>query len=136
MNIIDVLLICALAVSIIAAIVLITLTIYGIVKKKRKVAIVSSLILIVPVLLTVILFSLFPTQFPYIDSMLYGKTREEIIGIYGEPEVKEGGRIGYYVGDDDGFFGIMPSNLPQYYYVHFDENGVADDIYVSGPKGG
>ena len=136
MNIIDIILICTLALPIIAAVVLISLIIYGLVKKKRKVVIVSSLILIVPVLLTVVWFSLFPTQFPYIDSMLYGKTKEEVIGICGEPEVREGGRIGYYIGDDDGFFGIMSSNLPQYYYIDFDENGLADDIYISGPKGG
>lgn len=136
MNIIDIILICALALPIIATVVLISLIIYGAVKKKRKVVIISSLILIVPVLLTVVWFSLFPTQFPYIDSMLYGKTREEVIGIYGEPEVKEGGRIGYYLGNDNGFFGIMSSNLPQYYYIDFGKNGFADDIYVSGPKGG
>lgn len=136
MNIIDVVLICALALPIIAAVVLISLIIYGIVKKKRKIVVASSLILIIPILLTVVWFFLFPTQFPYIDSMLYGKTREEVIGIYGEPGIKEGGCIGYYIGNDNGFFGIMPSNLPQYYYIDFDENGFADDIYISGPKGG
>lgn len=133
-NFFDFIIICALAVPIIIVIALISLIIYGVVKKKRKVAVVSSLILVIPTLLIVAYFLAFPTKFPYIDSLLYGKSKAEVIEIYGEPEINSESKIGYYIGKDDG--GIDPSHLDMYYYVRFDEDGFAEEIYCGLQPGG
>ena len=60
----------------------------------------------------------------------------EIIEAYGEPEFKFPNRYGYYVGEDNGFFGVMGSNSGIYYYIIFDENGIAESAEKGGPIGG
>ncbi|MBQ8614694.1 MAG: hypothetical protein IJ416_10815 [Ruminiclostridium sp.] len=131
---IDFFIICLLAVPAIIVIILIALIIYGIVKKKRRIAVISSLILVIPAVLIVGYSLVFPTIFPYVDSLIYGKTKAEVIEIYGEPELNGERRIGYYIGVDNR--GIDPSYLDLYYYVYFDENGLVDEIYSGVQPGG
>jgi len=104
--------------------------------KKPKLVVVCLSIAAVVILLVAAFCISFPTCFPYCDMWIMGKTYDEIAAVYGETE---GGsnlshRISYYIGEDNGW--VMPSHLPQYYYIVFDENGRACDAYKGGPIGG
>ena len=82
-------------------------------------------------------FSLCPTCFPYVDCWIMGKTRDEITAVYGEPTgYNWKGMISYNIGNDTGFWGIMSSNLDMHYYIDFDQNGEACDIYYGCQLGG
>ena len=135
MNIIvDAIIIGMIVVPLLIVISLIVLIIYGAVKKKPKIWITSSLILFVPPIIMGIFMFVFPTEFPYVDRILYGKTKGEVIEIYGEPELNGERIIGYYIGVDNE--GIDPSHLDMYYYVCFDGDGVVDEIYSGVQPGG
>ncbi len=77
----------------------------------------------IPWLWNVIVYS----NVPYDTSWIHGKTAEEIIGRYGEPCCNYGILLEY---DLDLLF------LDEYYYIEFDENGLADGIYIRERKGG
>ncbi len=107
--------------------------IYGIVKRKYWLIIAEGIV----VLCIVLFFYLFPTQFPYMDNWIIGKTREEIVNLYGEPTGYDwDSMIAYDLGPDRGFFGIMSDAHHWYYYIHFDANGVACKVEEGGPIGG
>lgn len=131
LTLIAILIICAVALIAPAA-----LIIFGLIKRKKKLTVIWSIILAVEILLIAAYYVLFPTCFPYVDLYTLGKSREEIIAAYGEPEYKSEYRYGYFVRKDNGFFGIMDSNLGVYYYIHFDKNGVAESVSEGGPIGG
>ena len=44
------------------------------------------------------------------------------------------GRVAYYIYRDDGW--IMPDHLPHYYYIEYDENGLATKVYDGVAPGG
>ena len=112
------------------------LTVVGAVKRKKGLAVTCGLILFVEILIAAAYFVLFPTCFPYVDLYAIGKSHSEIIEAYGEPKFKFPNRYGYYVGEDNGFFGVMGSNSGIYYYINFDENGIAESAEKGGPIGG
>lgn len=112
------------------------LTVVGAVNRKKKLAVTCGLILFVEILIAAAYFVLFPTCFPYVELYAVGKSRGEIIEAYGEPKFKFPNRYGYYVGEDNGFFGVMGSNSGIYYYIIFDENGIAESAEEGGPIGG
>lgn len=118
----------------VALLIPIALIILGAVTKKRKLVVICSIILVVEILLVTAYCIAFPTCFPYCDLWIIGKSREQIIDVYGEPHDRSGATISYYIGEDSSW--IMPSHLPQYYYIVFDENGYACEVYAGGPKGG
>lgn len=137
MDILDLIVICVFFVA--PAIVIlgvIALVIYGIVKKKRRlVAVVLSVTIAVVGLITAYCV-LFPTAFPYCDMWIIGKTRDEIIEVYGEPD---GPKFSYYLGEDNGFFGVMDSSDSFYYYISFDsydKDGIACDVHKGIQPGG
>lgn len=74
--------------------------------------------------------AMYPTDYPYIDLWVFGKTENEIIEVYGEPRYN----------NEDGL--IYPTEYfywdQQYYVITFNKNGraiyVEERIYV--PKGG
>lgn len=103
---------------------------------KRRVLI--SIAAIVTVLALILgIFSLFPTQFPYIDGWILGKTRDQITALYGNPTgYDQSHMISYYLGKDTGFFGIMSSNNDLHYYIYFDSNGQANRILKGCQLGG
>ena len=109
--------------------------IYAIAKKKYWVMSIPVVIALVVALCVY----LFPTRYPYMDPWIMGKTQDQIIALYGEPEgegwVSEKS-MGYDLGEDNGFFGVMSSPNHLYYVISFDENGRACNIYVRGPMGG
>lgn len=112
------------------------LTVVGAVKRRKKLAVTCGVILSAEILLAAGYFVLFPTCFPYVDLYTLGKPQSEIIEAYGEPSFKFPNRYGYFAGKDNGFFGIMSSNSGIYYYIIFDENGVAESVEKGGPIGG
>lgn len=119
----DILFICVLV--LIALAILIPL-IYGTVKKKYWILISEGIV----ILLIVLCCYLFPTQFPYVDPWIIGKTKEEIVAVYGQPDgIDWGSVISYDLGRDS-------YGQDWNYYIHFDENGVAFKVEKSGPVGG
>lgn len=112
---------------------IIALVIYGIAKKKRRLVVVTLIVTFAAAALITAYCVLFPTAFPYCDMWIMGKTRDEIIKVYGEPD---GPRFSYYLGRDNGFFGIMDSNDSFYYYINFNEDGTACEVYKGIQPGG
>lgn len=111
----------------------IALVIYGIVKKKRQLVAVTLIVAFAVVGLITAYCVLFPTAFPYCDMWIIGKTSDEIIKVYGEPD---GPKFSYYLSQDNGFFGIMDSNNSFYYYIRFDDDGTACEVYKGIQPGG
>lgn len=105
---------------VLAVIIVFTIFLIKNIKKKRKkqIAIFSSLIIAI-VLLIISFYIIFPTQFPYVDMWIYGKTREEIQEVYGEPA-----HVGHGIFYDIGFF--FGETL--YYWIEFDIDGKAIEI--------
>lgn len=54
--------------------------------------------------------NLYRTQYPYIDSWIIGRNREDIEEKYGEPQINSDTLIGYYIGENNGFLGTMTSS--------------------------
>ncbi len=129
--VIAVLLFCA-AVFIVPA----TLAVVGVVKRKKRLSVICGLILFVEILIVAAYFVLFPTCFPYVDLYIIGKTKAEITAVYGEPNYKFREEYGYIIGKDNGFFGLMKSNNDFYYYIYFDENGIAKSVEEGIQPGG
>ena len=132
----DLILIAILIICAVALIAPAALIIFGLIKRKKKLTVKWSVLAAAEILIIAEYYLLSPTRFNYLDSYTLGKSREEIIAVYGEPEYKSKYRYGYFVRKDNGFFGIMDSNLGVYYYIHFDKNGVAESVSEGGPIGG
>lgn len=97
---------------------------------------ICGLILFVEILIVAAYFVLFPTCFPYVDLYIIGSTKAEITAVYGEPNYKFREKYGYIIGKDNGFFGSMKSNNDFYYYIYFDENGIAKSVEKGIQLGG
>jgi len=110
--------------------------IIGIVKRRKKMIKTVSIILAAEILLVVAYSVLFPTCFPYVDLYIIGRTKAEITAVYGEPNYKFREKYGYFIGKDNGFFGLMKSNNDFYYYIYFDENGIAKSVEEGIQPGG
>lgn len=106
------------------------LIIFGFLKRKFGLAIISTLILVLPVAF----YIAFPTEFPYVNLLLYDKTKEEVIEIYGEPEYDGETIIGYYIGVDNR--GLDPTHLDLYYYLEFNDDGNVCRIFEGVQPGG
>ncbi len=115
----------------------VSLMVYGAVRGKKKLVIATSVVTLAIITLGGSFILIFPHHFPYVDSWIIGKSADEIISVYGEPDYhSDGYKMGYVVGTDNGFFGIMASNLDEYYYIRFDENGLANDVSIGIQPGG
>ncbi len=107
--------------------------IYGIKHKKKKTVVLSSCVLIAPILLILLNTVIFPTSFPLSDSLIIGKSKEEIIDIYGEGEynydLTAGSKMAYCLGVDEFCFGLVRNNCSyDYYCIYFDKNGIATRV--------
>lgn len=110
------------------------LLVFGCIKHKRIVVIVGIVLTVIILVLEITFFMLFPTRFPYCDSWIMGKTKDDIIAKYGEPDYNSY-RIGYNVGYGTIGFDVY-HNSDYYYYIEFDDNGFANDIYIAVQPGG
>ena len=106
--------------------------IYGIVKKKYWILIAEGAV----VLAIVVFCYVFPTRFPYMDRWITGKTEAQVVSVYGQPDVRHGDLIAYDLGPDKGFLGIMSDAHHWYYYIRFNSDGVAYEVFDGGPIGG
>lgn len=105
--------------------VLVGLTVYCIINKKFKL-----LVCTVAAALVFLFFVIFPRKFPYADIWIKGRTKEEIIAVYGEPD------YGYSSNSAIAYKVKSRRQSRSYYWISFDENGKADDIRLSTPPGG
>lgn len=122
-------------VLVMAALLVLVPLIYGLVKKKYWVLITEAVV----ILCVVLCLYLFPTRFPYADPWIMGKTKEQIVAVYGQPTGYNGdGMISYILGKDGGVWGtgLMGSNNDIHYYIYFDENGEAYKIQEGCQLGG
>ena len=105
----------------------IALIVYGIIKKKKKLVIGTSMVSLLIVLICIGYNLLFSTRFPYVDNWIIGNSKENIIKVYGEPEVNGDKIIWYFISKDNGFLGtgLMDSTDMYYYRIWLDENGQA-----------
>lgn len=104
--------------------------IVGYYAKKKSLIWISGSVLAFLIIGIVSFFILFPTEFPYVDLWVYGKTKEQIIEVYGEPEYNEYRELAY---ETKWMFMDM-----FYYVIEFDENGKAYNVHESpyvGPGG-
>lgn len=99
--------------------------------KKRLIFIIVAVVL----LLCYVLLSLsHPTYYKYNDWWIIGRSVEEVEKRYGFFDIEDGCRKGYFIGYDDGW--VMPSFLPEYYWIEFDNEGLAVEVWIGGPPGG
>lgn len=98
---------------------------------------------LVCILFSLLLFILFhrshKTYYKYNDWFILNNNIHRVHEVYGDFDVGiiEDGqerRVGYYVYTDNG--PLMPSHLPQYYTMYYDEHGIVYMVSVNGPPGG
>lgn len=70
----------------------------------------------------------------YNDWWIIGSSYEEIVEKYGEFDYNNGSTKGYYLGKDKS--PIMNSGQDMYYWIDFDENGIATKVEVNISPGG
>lgn len=101
-------------------------------KIKKCIIIISAIVLLI---VGAILYLLsHQTYYKYNDWWVIGKTMSEIEERYGEFDIEQGSQIGYFIYTDNGW--IMPDHLDHYYYIEFDENGIATEVLDSVQPGG
>ncbi len=74
------------------------------------------------------------TDLRYNDWFVIGSTEKEITDRYGSFDKEYGRKKGYYVGDDDA--AVMPSHQPMYYWITFDDSGLAKAVEKQTNPGG
>ena len=99
-------------------------------KKKALLFFAAALILICAVLF----FISHRTALRFNDWTVLGSSADEVKAKYGSFDREYGSTKGYYIGDDDS--PVMPSHQPQYYWIKFDKNGTAKEVYVQTLPGG
>ena len=72
------------------------------------------------------------SMYPYDMDWIKGRTADEIVAEYGEPDIWTTTKFGYDVGRS----WDNPENVNDYYYIEFDENGCANDVYIALQPGG
>ncbi len=112
--------------------------IYGVIKKKKKIICISACVCVFLIIVVLWICS-HQTYYKYNDWWVIGRTIPEIEARYGDFDMNtyiygKPGRVGYYIYNDDKW--IMPDHLPHYYYIEYNENGVATEVYDGVAPGG
>ena len=103
-------------------------------RKKEKLIRIAAVIMGICPSVVIIWYLIFPTAYPYVDLWVLGKTEEEIIEVYGEPNYNESwsdySELAYYTK-----YIIFD---PDYYIITIDEEGRAIAVRegVFTPRGG
>lgn len=100
-----------------------------------------KIIIVLSIIVIVILFVCFRFFFAmygepnhtFDTSWIMGKTADEIVERYGQPDIWTSTKFGYDIGPAQQW--LYP-NVNNYYYVKFNENGFADSTYVDIQPGG
>jgi len=107
------------------------------VKSKKKIIIISGILLLAIMFFSVLKYYENRVYWKYNDKWILGKNKEKIVERYGEFDLRDGKRYGYFLyKDNKSFMGMSGSGDDMYYYIVFDENDIAIRIYVSGTTGG
>jgi uncharacterized protein YxeA len=121
----------------------------AITKKRKLIIFIFVLLIIIIAIITIIIYkTYYPTFYKYNDSWIIGRSYEEIAERYGEFDLeysvsynKEGkatGGTGAYEAETP-FRRIgrqfLGGQIP-YYFIVFDENGIATKVYIRGYPGG
>ena len=94
-------------------------------RKKKKRVLVSAVVMGLCLAATIIWYILFPTAYPYMDLWVLGKTEEQIIAKYGEPDY---GSEKAWQHDEMAYYTRYIIFDPEYYVITFDEEGKAIDV--------
>lgn len=99
---------------------------------KRKISL--FLLFFGSIVISVFLYFSNRVYWRYDDQWIIGKTENEIVERYGsfDYNTKSGGRLGYYIGQDNNFFG---TKRKLYYFIIFDKNNKAEKVVIGGQPG-
>lgn len=104
-------------------------------RKKEKLIRIAAVVMGLCPTVVIIWYLIFPTAYPYVDLWVLGKTEEEIVEVYGEPDYAPEHSHGY---NEMAYYTRYIIFDPDYYIITFDENGkavdVREDLFV--PLGG
>lgn len=117
-------------VSVLIAYAFLILLCWAITHKKKTVIKIATAAMVLCFIVAITWCILFPTAYPYVDLWVLGKTEEQIIEVYGEPEYNDGRGLAYktkWV-----FFDM------DYYVIEFDGDGKACRVHEAPwtPVGG
>ena len=108
--------------------------VFALIKRKYWILLIEGVL----ICCIVLFIYLFPSRFPYVDQWIIGRSKEEIVSVYGQPDGRWNSEamISYDLGADRGFMGIMSGCDHLYYYVYFNADGLACKVLKGGPIGG
>lgn len=109
------------------------LAVYCLIKKKKRLLIGAIVVILVQAALILFLAS-HSTYYKYNDWWIVGKTEAEIVERYGEFDLTWGDSKAYFIYEDNSW--VMPDHLDHYYYIRFDETGIAIEVYDAVAPGG
>ena len=104
-------------------------------KKRKKIVIISATI----VTLVIICAIFYATKENYSENWIIGKNRDEIKERYGEFDLNFNSIAAYEFPEDplDSIWSYYMGGDPvNYYYIRFNENGLAEEVYISSYPGG
>lgn len=117
-------------VSVLVAYAFLILLCWSISHKKKAVMKIATTAMVFCFTVAITWCVLFPTAYPYVDLWVLGKTEEQIIEAYGEPEYNDGRGLAYKT---KWVFADM-----DYYVIEFDKNDKACHVFEAPwtPVGG
>lgn len=129
-----ILLIIIIAFSLAAIVSAILLIIY--IKKNRnfKKPLISLCVCLVTVAITVLFIASHDTHYKFNDWYVLGNDIETIRETYGQFDIYQARRAGYYIYTDNG--PVMPDHLEHYYFMYYDENGIIYSVDDGVQPGG
>lgn len=104
----------------------------------KKILLLSSAIACI-IISSVLFISSHSTYIKYNDWWVLGNTVERIERRYGEFDLFEyrhgvSGKVAYYIYTDNS--GFLPDHLKHYYYIEYNEQGIATRVYDACAPGG
>lgn len=121
-------------------IILMVITVRAVRKHRKIYAYILGLCLSITALAGMTWFALsHGTYYKYNDREILGSHITEVQEKYGAfdwntVQTGRAGTVGYYIYTDDG--PVMPDHQPHYYFIHYDENGIVDEVKDSIKPGG
>lgn len=103
------------------------------IRKKKAIVITIVCILVLIVLVSLYLLS-HKTSIKYNDWLVVGHSYQQVKARYGEFDIEYEHSVAYKLNDGNQI--IMPSHLPEYYWMVFDDDGIIIKVYVDTIPGG
>ena len=126
MNLGDIFFIMILVVGGILFVAPITIFIYSLMKKRKKLLLGACVAIFIEALF-ILFWASHQTYYKYNDWWIVGKTEEEIVERYGEFDEIWGKSKAYFIYVDNGW--IMPDHQHHFYHIEFDSTGIATKVY-------